>query len=105
MGRLAIITNALIIAYSGEFIPKMVYKFFYSQDQTLKGYVDFSLSHFHTSDMDAESKVDLFEASPSCRYAAYRTGHADVGAEPYSPNIKMWQISFFRLLFVVGKPF
>ena len=64
MGRLAIITNALIIAYSGEFIPKMVYKFFYSQDQTLKGYVDFSLSHFHTSDMDAEAKVDLFEASP-----------------------------------------
>ena len=102
VGRISIITNALIIALTSEFIPKMVYMYFYSQDQTLEGYVDFSLSHFDMSDIDAESKMDLkINASASCRYPNYRTGPNDVGAEPYSPSIKFWHIWFARLLFVI----
>ena len=101
LGRISIITNALIIALTSEFIPKMVYVYFYSQDQTLEGYVDFSLSHFDMSDIDAESRMDLRNASASCRYPNYRSGPDDVGAEPYSPNIKLWHIWFARLLFVI----
>ena len=101
LGRISIITNALIIALTSEFIPKMVYVYFYSKDQTLEGYVDFSLSHFDMSDIDAESKMDLRNVSASCRYPNYRSGPGDVGAEPYSPNIKLWHIWFARLLFVI----
>ena len=101
LGRISIITNALIIALTSEFIPKMVYVYFYSQNQTLEGYVDFSLSHFDMSDIDAESKMDLRNASASCRYPNYRSGPDDISGEPYSPNIKLWHIWFARLLFVI----
>ena len=53
------------------------------------------------SDIDAGSKMDLRNASTSCRYPNYRSGPDDFGAEPYSPNIKFWHIWFARLLFVI----
>ena len=99
VGRISILTNALIIALTSEFIPKMVYKYFYSKDQTLEGYVDFSLSHFDVNDMDPGSKMDVTNTSTSCRYPDYRSGPDD--DEPYSPNIKLWHIWFARLFFVI----
>ena len=99
LGRISIITNAFIIALTSEFIPKMVYKYFYSKDQTLEGYVDFSLSHFDVNDMDPGSKMDVTNTSTSCRYPDYRSGPDD--DEPYSPNIKLWHIWFARLFFVI----
>ena len=56
LGRLSIITNAFIIALTSEFIPKLVYRSFYSQDGSLHGYVNFSLSYFDMKDLDPESK-------------------------------------------------
>ena len=99
LGRISIITNAFIIALTSEFIPKMVYKYFYSKDQTLEGYVDFSLSHFDINDMDPGSRMDVTNTSTSCRYPDYRSGPDD--EEPYSPNIKLWHIWFARLFFVI----
>jgi len=60
LGRISIITNALIIALTSEFIPKVVYKYFYSTDGSLTGYVDFSLSHFAFEDIDPKSEVGVF---------------------------------------------
>ena len=57
VGWISIITNALIIALTSEFIPKVVYKYFYSTDGSLAGYVDFSLSHFAFEDIDPKSEV------------------------------------------------
>ena len=57
LGRISIITNAFIIALTSEFIPKVVYKYFYSTDGSLAGYVDFSLSHFAFEDIDPKSEV------------------------------------------------
>ena len=69
----------------------------YSQDQSLAGYVDFSLSYIDMRDIDAQSKI--LPSSPTCRYPNFMTGPA--GIEPYSPNIKFWHILFARLLFVI----
>ena len=96
VGWISIITNALIIALTSEFIPKAVYMYHYSQDQSLAGYVDFSLSHIDMRDIDAQSKI--LPSSPTCRYPNFMTGPA--GVEPYSPNIKFWHIWFAKLLFV-----
>ena len=41
---------------TSEFIPKMVYRYFYSGDGSLNGYVDFSLSYFDMRDFDQISK-------------------------------------------------
>ena len=56
LGRLSIITNAFIIALTSEFIPKLVYRSFYSQDGSLHGYVNFSLSYFDMKDLDPDSR-------------------------------------------------
>ena len=56
LGKLSIITNALIIALTSEFIPRTVYMLYYSEDQSLNGYVDFSLAHFNMSDLDHNYK-------------------------------------------------
>lgn len=36
--------QAFVIAYTSDFIPRMVYKYVYSPDHTLAGYIDHSLS-------------------------------------------------------------
>jgi len=36
--------QAFVIAYTSDFIPRMVYKYKYSQTETLEGYIDSSLS-------------------------------------------------------------
>ena len=55
--RISIITNAFIIALTSEFIPKLVYRGFYSEDGSLHGYVDFSLAYFDMKDLDPVSKT------------------------------------------------
>lgn len=46
--------QAFVIAYTSDFIPRMVYKFVYSESHDLKGYIDHSLSIFNTSDYKEE---------------------------------------------------
>lgn len=40
----AVISNAFVIAYTSDYIPRMVYKYVYSTDSSLWGYIDHSLS-------------------------------------------------------------
>lgn len=37
IGKLSVITNGLIIAFTSEFIPRLVYQFYSSKDGTLQG--------------------------------------------------------------------
>lgn len=40
----AVVSNAFVIAYTSDYIPRMVYKYVYSTDSSLWGYIDHSLS-------------------------------------------------------------
>lgn len=40
----AVVSNAFVIAYTSDYIPRMVYKYVYSPDSSLRGYIDHSLS-------------------------------------------------------------
>ena len=97
MGWVSVITNGLIIALTCEFIPKMVYTHHYSEDQTLNGYVNFSLSYFDLTDLDPRSKANV--TTGICRYSNYRSGPND--GDPYTPNLEFWHIWVARLLFLV----
>ena len=97
MGWVSVITNGLIIALTSEFIPKMVYTHHYSEDQTLNGYVNFSLSYFDLTDLDPRSKANV--TTGICRYSNYRSGPND--GDPYTPNLEFWHIWVARLLFLV----
>ncbi len=41
--------QACIIAFTSEFIPKLVYQYAYAPTNTQHGYVEFSLSKFDTT--------------------------------------------------------
>lgn len=50
MSKVAILTNAFLIALTTNFIPRVVFMFGYGDDYTLNGFVEFILSEFNTTD-------------------------------------------------------
>uniref|UniRef100_A0A2A4K343 Anoctamin n=1 Tax=Heliothis virescens TaxID=7102 RepID=A0A2A4K343_HELVI len=96
----AVVSNAFVIAYTSDFIPRMVYKYVYSPDNTLAGYIDHSLSLFNTSDYREDWGADENEEDPPvCAYRGYRNppDHAD----PYGLSPHYWHVFAARLAFVV----
>ncbi|CAG9794484.1 unnamed protein product [Diatraea saccharalis] len=96
----AVVSNAFVIAYTSDFIPRMVYKYVYSPDNTLTGYIDHSLSLFNTSDYREEWGADENEVDPpTCAYRGYRNppDHPD----PYGLSPHYWHVFAARLAFVV----
>ncbi|XP_052748991.1 anoctamin-4 isoform X1 [Galleria mellonella] len=96
----AVVSNAFVIAYTSDFIPRMVYKYVYSPDNTLAGYIDHSLSLFNTSDYQADWGADEKEYDPpTCAYRGYRNppNHPD----PYGLSPHYWHVFAARLAFVV----
>jgi len=64
-----------VIAFTSEFIPKMVYKVGYSEDGTLKGYTNFTLAYFNPEDFESKREQNLPDLpleDPYCRYHDYR---------------------------------
>lgn len=51
--------QAFIIAVTSDFIPRLVYRYAYSPDGTLAGYVENSLAYFNTSDIGTHLPVQL----------------------------------------------
>ncbi|XP_077998551.1 anoctamin-7-like isoform X2 [Glandiceps talaboti] len=79
--QLAVVSNAFVIAFTSEFLPKLMYK--YNVNADLVGYVNFTLS---TSPPGALSQ--------RCRYQDYRD---DEGNE----TIFYWKLLCVRLGFVI----
>lgn len=98
LGRIAVVTNALIIAFTSEFIPKLVYKYAVSPNGTLTGYTNFTLSYFDPKDFSYNSSL-IKEHPPYCRYFDYRQHPKQEDA--YSVTDVYWHILAARLAFVV----
>ncbi|CAG4949412.1 unnamed protein product [Parnassius apollo] len=96
----AVVSNAFVIAYTSDFIPRMVYKYVYSPDYTLTGYIDHSLSLFNTSDYREDWGADENEVDPpTCAYRGYR--NPPQHPEPYGLSPHYWHVFAARLAFVV----
>ena len=52
IANVSVLVNAFVIAFTSEFIPRLVYRFSYSKDGTLTNFVNASLSVFNTTDWD-----------------------------------------------------
>lgn len=73
IGKLSVITNVCIIAFSSDFIPRLLYMYYVSKDGTLKGYLDFTLSTFNVNDSDRlVSLIGDRRNITFCRYADFR---------------------------------
>ncbi|XP_076277778.1 anoctamin-1-like isoform X3 [Lasioglossum baleicum] len=102
ISKLSVITNAFIIAFTSNFIPRLVYRIIVSDNYSLEGFLDHSLSKFNTSDLKNGTQPFVLSAHEQvdiCRYPDYRE-------PPNSPNkyqftIMFWHVLAARLAFIV----
>uniref|UniRef100_A0A182FBV7 Anoctamin n=1 Tax=Anopheles albimanus TaxID=7167 RepID=A0A182FBV7_ANOAL len=95
----AVVSNAFVIAYTSDFIPRMVYKYVYSPHFSLHGYIEHSLSTFNTSDYKEEWGTKTESDPDTCQYRGYRNG-PDAN-EQYGLSPHYWHVFAARLAFVV----
>ncbi|XP_028370919.2 anoctamin-9 [Phyllostomus discolor] len=103
IGVLAVIANGMVIAFTSEFIPRVVYKYRYSpcrQDASpsvdcLTGYVNHSLSVFHTADFENPVVMEGSENITECRYRDYRN------SQDYNLSEQFWFLLAIRLVFLI----
>ncbi|KAH9525321.1 Anoctamin-4 [Bulinus truncatus] len=100
ISKVAVMSNAVIIAFTSEFVPKLVYQYSYNDNNDLKGYINFSLSVFNVSHFENDSiplkKDKLYENITECRYRDYRAS-----SEPYNYTLHYWHILTARLAFIL----
>ncbi|XP_066905567.1 anoctamin-1 [Halyomorpha halys] len=97
ISKLAVVTNGFIIAFTSDFIPRLVYILTVSEDRSLAGFLNDSLAIMNTTDLDLDHPP--FPSIPLCRYPDYRE-------PPWSPDKYMktnmyWRVLAARLTFVV----
>lgn len=100
LGRISVVSNAFIIAFSSNFIPKLVYKLKINPDHREEGFLDFSLSHFNTDDFqNSMAPVTSMYNVTTCRYSEYR--NPPDHEFKYKRPLEYWHILAIRLAFIV----
>ncbi|KAJ8002519.1 hypothetical protein DPEC_G00159750 [Dallia pectoralis] len=104
---LSVVTNAFIVSFTSDMIPRLVYMYAYSKDLTMKGYINDSLSVFNISDFhqdnepEPEENESWFNSSvtTTCRYRDYRysSGHE----RQYTHTMQFWHILAAKLAFII----
>eukprot|EP00096_Caligus_rogercresseyi_P006888 TRINITY_DN2387_c0_g1_i3.p1 TRINITY_DN2387_c0_g1~~TRINITY_DN2387_c0_g1_i3.p1 ORF type:complete len:280 (+),score=86.39 TRINITY_DN2387_c0_g1_i3:60-899(+) len=99
VGRIAVLTNGLIIAFTSDFVPRTLYKMRYSDDDSLSGYINFTLSKFNPDDFSVHSRPDTSLTPEYCYYHDFRypPGHE----KQYEVTQVFWHVLAARLCTVV----
>ncbi|XP_046590549.1 anoctamin-5 [Neodiprion lecontei] len=102
LARISVTTNAFIIAFSSNYIPRFVYMMVVSEDKTDHGFLNHTLAYFRTADFINETAPleSKFENITVCRYAEYRNPYG-LGVLSYKRPPIYWHILAARLAFVV----
>ncbi|NXP13438.1 ANO7 protein, partial [Thinocorus orbignyianus] len=82
--HLAIISNAFLIAFTSDFLPRLYYE--YVHDGSLHGYVNFTLAH---APWDS-----VLQSNTTCRYRAFRDQDGNLTST-------YWQLLVIRLGFII----
>uniref|UniRef100_A0A3Q3BGL7 Anoctamin n=1 Tax=Kryptolebias marmoratus TaxID=37003 RepID=A0A3Q3BGL7_KRYMA len=104
----SVVTNAFIVAFTSDMIPRLVYMYAYQPDgeMNMKGYINNSLSVFNISEIPAKNSPENGENPPwfndsitTCRYRDYRypPGHE----KQYSHTMQFWHILAAKLAFII----
>ncbi|XP_072290684.1 anoctamin-5 isoform X2 [Eucyclogobius newberryi] len=108
MAVLSVVTNAFIVAFTSDMIPRLVFMYAYQPDgeMNMKGYINNSLSIFNITEFPTESRPESGE-NPSwfnssittCRYRDYRypSGHE----KEYTHTMQFWHILAAKLAFII----
>ncbi|GFR30733.1 anoctamin-1 [Trichonephila clavata] len=109
IGKLAVLTNGIIIAFTSDMIPRIVYRITMSPDYTLHGFVNYSLSYFNTSHFpsDVEPQPLILPGSKNpidvemCRFRDHRNPPWMGEEERYNFNEDYWHLLGIRFAFVL----
>ncbi|CAF1466810.1 unnamed protein product, partial [Adineta steineri] len=95
---LAVLTNAIVIAWTSEFIPKMAYRILQSTGSSLSGYVDWTLTSISIADYNSTGRMppDVPGGLTYCRYRDFRSS-----AAPYTESSIYWNVLAARLAFII----
>ncbi|XP_051512184.1 anoctamin-1 [Myxocyprinus asiaticus] len=102
ISKFAVITNAFVISFTSEFIPRMVYQYLYSQTGTMHGFTNHTLAYFDTSNFKpgtAPHDTDFDRQLRICRYKDYRD--PPWSPESYQLSKQYWSVLAARLAFVI----
>ncbi|KAM8751920.1 anoctamin-5 isoform 2-T2 [Acanthopagrus schlegelii] len=105
---LSVVTNAFIVAFTSDMIPRLVYMYAYQPqgEMNMKGYINNSLSVFNISEFKLANRPDdgnnplWFNSSiTTCRYRDYRypPGHE----KQYAHTMQFWHILAAKLAFII----
>ncbi|XP_051977070.1 anoctamin-6-like isoform X1 [Xyrauchen texanus] len=108
---LAVATNAAIIAFTSDMIPRLVYYWAFSvipytnsSDHTMQGFINSSLSVFNINDFSEKSKpnndtIPYWFNSTTCRYRDFRNppGHHN----EYEFSVHYWHVIAAKLAFMI----
>ncbi|XP_049887733.1 anoctamin-1 isoform X3 [Pectinophora gossypiella] len=95
IGKLSIITNGFIIAFTSEFIPRLVYMF---EHGSMDSYVDFTLAEFNTTVIEPYRPLHTTYNQTLCSYPGYWYNKQ---GEDYRRSDWYWHVMGARLAFVV----
>ncbi|XP_061492649.1 anoctamin-7 [Rhineura floridana] len=82
--HLAVISNAFLIAFTSDFLPRLYYQ--YTRSSNLQGYIDFTLAY--------APKSFVLEHNVTCRYRAYREQSGRY-------SLAYWNLLAIRLGFII----
>ncbi|XP_028440960.1 anoctamin-2 isoform X2 [Perca flavescens] len=101
ISKFSVITNAFVISFTSEFVPRMVYQYMYSVNGTMNGYTEHSLSYFNVSNFPPGSAptTTLITGVSMCRYKDYRDPPWDPDAYTFSKQY--WSVLAAKLAFVI----
>ncbi|XP_056621760.1 anoctamin-1 isoform X3 [Triplophysa dalaica] len=102
ISKFAVITNAFVISFTSEFIPRMVYQYLYSETGTMHGFTNHTLAYFNTSNFKpgtATHDTDFDRQLRICRYKDYRD--PPWSPESYQLSKQYWSVLAARLAFVI----
>ncbi|KAE8613898.1 hypothetical protein XENTR_v10007907 [Xenopus tropicalis] len=102
IGKFSVIINAFVISVTSDFIPRLVYQYMYSENGTMHGFLNHTLSYFNVSHLKPGTQPENSQFAQNveiCRYKDYRE-------PPSSPNQydfskQYWTILAVRLAFVI----
>ncbi|XP_068116453.1 anoctamin-5 isoform X3 [Hyperolius riggenbachi] len=99
---LSVVTNAFIVAFTSDMIPRMVYTYAYTENEEvpMSGYINSSLSVFSVSDfknisMPTENDMNI----TLCRYRDYR--YPPDHEKRYFHTMQYWHILAAKMAFII----
>uniref|UniRef100_A0A673UF00 Anoctamin n=1 Tax=Suricata suricatta TaxID=37032 RepID=A0A673UF00_SURSU len=101
MAVLSVATNAFIVAFTSDIIPRLVYYYAYSKDAAapMKGYVNDSLSTFLIADFPNHTAPWEKRDFTTCRYRDYR--YPPDHDQKYFHNMQYWHVLAAKMTFII----